>query len=231
MNGAENTDTVFIVAASHIVRAGLETVLETDERLLVAGGAAEISAAPPDVSPVQAVDVLLVNIERESEFAALTDFLKDADAGTPFPSIVAMLSAEFQTPEQIIELLQNGVRGILPNEAAADEIGAAINAAAHNLIVAPPEILETLFSTIAVEDFSSNAPEKPSDETVENLTTREREVLEFLVEGESNKIIADRLNISEHTVKFHVASIFGKLGVNTRTEAVTQALRRGLILL
>ncbi len=65
----------------------------------------------------------------------------------------------------------------------------------------------------------------------ENLTGREREVLDMLAEGASNKAIAFQLNISEHTVKFHVASIFGKLDASTRTEAVTVALRRGLILL
>jgi DNA-binding NarL/FixJ family response regulator len=68
-------------------------------------------------------------------------------------------------------------------------------------------------------------------EMFETLTAREKEVLEMLGEGASNKSIAYQLNISEHTVKFHVASIFAKLGVNTRTEAVTQALRNGLILL
>jgi DNA-binding CsgD family transcriptional regulator len=66
---------------------------------------------------------------------------------------------------------------------------------------------------------------------IETLTPREAEVLEMLADGASNKSIAYQLNISEHTVKFHVASIFAKLGVNTRTEAVTLALRRGLILL
>jgi NarL family two-component system response regulator YdfI len=68
-------------------------------------------------------------------------------------------------------------------------------------------------------------------EAIEPLTARERDVLQMLSQGLGNKEIAARLKISEHTVKFHVASILGKLGASTRTEAVSVALRRGLILL
>jgi DNA-binding NarL/FixJ family response regulator len=231
MNGENDIITIFIVAASPIARAGLEAVLQIDERLIVTGSAAEISAAPSVFSFGQTVDVLLVNVQQSGELVALTEFLSGDGEDTSSPSIVALLSTDFQNPEQAIELLQNGVRGILPRGATASEIIAAIGAAANNLIVAPPEILETLFSSNTIEDYLPNVKKNLSDEAVKDLTPREREVLEFLVEGESNKVIAYRLHISEHTVKFHVASIFGKLGVNTRTEAVTQALRRGLILL
>jgi len=231
MNGENDIIALFIVAASPIARAGLEAVLQIDERLIVTGSAAEISAAPSVFSFGQTVDVLLVNVQQSGELVALTEFLSGDGEDTSSPSVVALLSTDFQNPEQAIELLQNGVRGILPRGATASEIIAAIGAAANNLIVAPPEILETLFSSNTIEDYLPNVKKNLSDEAVKDLTPREREVLEFLVEGESNKVIAYRLHISEHTVKFHVASIFGKLGVNTRTEAVTQALRRGLILL
>jgi two-component system, NarL family, response regulator YdfI len=75
---------------------------------------------------------------------------------------------------------------------------------------------------IVVEHVMESAIDEP-------LTAREREVLEWLAEGLSNRAIADRLDISEHTVKFHVASVYGKLGVSTRTQAVRRGLRRGLI--
>ncbi|MCA1615145.1 MAG: response regulator transcription factor [Acidobacteria bacterium] len=71
----------------------------------------------------------------------------------------------------------------------------------------------------------------PAEPGREALTPREREVLEMLAEGLSNKEIAWRLNISEHTVKFHLASVFAKLDVSTRTEAVMQGLRRGLLMM
>lgn len=69
------------------------------------------------------------------------------------------------------------------------------------------------------------------DSAVESLTPREAEVLELLAEGMSNKGIAARLNISDQTVKFHVAAICGKLGADNRTDAVRRAIRRGLIAL
>ena len=76
-------------------------------------------------------------------------------------------------------------------------------------------------------------PEEATDALVvyEPLTAREREVLEWLALGLSNRAIAERLGISEHTVKFHVGSIYGKLGASSRAEAVRRAARRGLITL
>jgi DNA-binding NarL/FixJ family response regulator len=70
-----------------------------------------------------------------------------------------------------------------------------------------------------------------ADELAEPLSDRELEVLDLLAEGLSNKLIAHRLNISEHTVKTHIASIFMKLGASSRTEAVSRAVRRGLVML
>jgi DNA-binding NarL/FixJ family response regulator len=65
--------------------------------------------------------------------------------------------------------------------------------------------------------------------SVESLTSRERDVLELLAEGLSNRRVAERLGISDHTVKFHVASIYGKLGASSRAELIRRAARRGLI--
>lgn len=236
MNAEKDRITIYVVAASPIARAGLEAVLQTEEKLIVAGSAQEISHAPLlGFSDGRTIDVLLANIERQKEFDALTEFLSGDDAGAiedaGFTLVVALLTNDFQNSRQAIRLLQAGARAILPNDATAEEIVAAVNAAANDLIVVPPQILETLLSASSTERFSIDAEAELPAELFESLTPREREVLELLGEGESNKAIARRLKISEHTVKFHVASIFGKLGAGTRTEAVTVALRRGLILL
>lgn len=231
MSGENDVIKVYIVAASAVARAGLEAVVRSDEKLLVAGGAVEISAVPFGFSSAQSIDVLLTNVEREKDFAALLEFLGDETAD-PTLAVVALVAPDFQSLEWTMRLLRGGARGILPFEATSGEITAAIGAAANNLIAAAPEMLDALVSAPQTENFlPSDARDAPNDEAIESLTAREREVLEMLGEGASNKAIAYGLNISEHTVKFHVASIFGKLGVNTRTEAVTQALRRGLILL
>ena len=232
MNGEETVITVLIVAASAIVRAGLESVLHGDESIVIAGSAAEISAALPVLSVGQTTDVLLINVEGKKDFETLIEFVSDAESNeNNFPSVVALFSNELQTAAHLLNALQNNLRGILPHDASAEELSAAIKAAALDLTVLSPEFTELILSSRETGILDSIGEKQFDEESVEKLTAREDQVLELLVEGESNKRIANLLNISEHTVKFHVASIFGKLGATTRTEAVTVALRRGLILL
>jgi DNA-binding NarL/FixJ family response regulator len=116
------------------------------------------------------------------------------------------------------------VRAVLPREVTPEQLRAALEAAAVGLVVVQPSELDTILpATVG----SSTAV----DELPEPLTRREREVLQMLAAGLGNKEIAVRLVISDHTVKFHVASILGKLGVSTRTEAVSAGIRRGLVML
>jgi len=117
------------------------------------------------------------------------------------------------------QALRAGVRGILPVDVDGNQLRAAIRAIAQGLVVLYPSEVRVTWR----EDAEEIA--------VEVLTPREKEVLQMLGLGRSNKEIAGRLKISEHTAKFHVASVLGKLGAATRTEAVSIAMRRGLILL
>jgi DNA-binding CsgD family transcriptional regulator len=114
-----------------------------------------------------------------------------------------------------------GVRALLPHDASPAEIVAAIEAAAAGLAVIDPGELESLVAESPAQPAADPGP----------LTARELEVLRLLADGVANKNIAWQLQISEHTVKFHVAQILAKLNAGTRTEAVTQGIRRGLILL
>jgi len=236
MNGKNDTITVFIVAGSTVTRAGLRSVLQTVEDLVVIGEAAKFFAASPEFSAGRAIDVWLVNIERQDEFDALLEFLGDGEfEDDPLPFVVSILARDFQNAEQVVQLLQSGVRGILPPVASSAEIKATVEAAANGLVSFLPEILEGILTfpeTVKSPGFAGENGQKTlSGEMIESLTPRETEILEMLADGASNKSIAYRLDISEHTVKFHVASIFAKLGAGSRTEAVTLALRRGLILL
>ena len=233
MNDEGRTTTVFIVARSIIAQAGLESVLSDDENIIVTGSAAEISAASSFFSIGIAPDVVLINVERNKDYDKLLEFLSETDEPdeTNFPFVVALLAPELQTSANIKNALENNLRGALPHDATSNELSAAIKAAANNMTILPPEFMEIFLSSDETEIINSTSANQSENEFVERLTTREREVLELLVEGESNKRIANLLNISEHTVKFHVASVFGKLDANTRTEAVTIAIRRGLIFL
>ena len=110
-----------------------------------------------------------------------------------------------------------GLRAALPFGATAEEIAAAVRAVHAGLLALHPDAL---------------APSRVGDAAVEPgtpLTAREREIVELMAEGASNRVIASRLAISRHTVKFHVASILAKLGARSRAEAVAVALRRGLL--
>jgi DNA-binding NarL/FixJ family response regulator len=116
---------------------------------------------------------------------------------------------------------------IVSPEAPASELQAAVTAAAQGLIVLPTLLLDQLLGTrgpalVQTLDLGSDLPQEP-------LTSREQEVLEFLSQGLSNKMIARELQISEHTVKFHISSLYTKLGTSTRAEAVSRGARLGLI--
>ena len=89
--------------------------------------------------------------------------------------------------------------------------------------------LEVVDRAELAEAVVSLPPSRPADPLIEALTPREHEVLELVADGLPNREIAQALSISEHTVKFHLASIFGKLGVSTRTEAVQRGVRLGVI--
>ena len=177
---------VWIETASTVTRAGFESVLE---------GNAGIKLVD---SPAQAEVVLREDLPLESEGSGR------------LPAVVLM------DGPLTSRLFRRGVHAILPRDAAADQIVAALYAASVGLIAIPVEASALL------------GPAEPDSE-IENLTPREMETLEMLAEGISNKQIAARLHISEHTAKFHVNSILGKLGAGTRTEAVMRGLRSGLL--
>ncbi|NWF62258.1 MAG: response regulator transcription factor [Fischerella sp.] len=118
------------------------------------------------------------------------------------------------------------IRGVLLNVCTESEIIATVEAVASGLVVLHPDAVEYLLN---LPELSASNPALLNP--VQALTPREIEVLDMLGSGLSNKAIAKRLQISEHTVKFHISSIFQKLGVSTRTEAVTVGVRLGLIML
>lgn len=119
-----------------------------------------------------------------------------------------------------------GVRAILPHSISSAELAAAVVAAAHGLVVFHPSELPSL-EPVGGSAIGVGAPDDTG--VGEPLTIRETEVLRLLADGDGNKIIAYKLGISEHTVKFHVSQIMSKLGAGSRTEAAAVGIRRGLV--
>jgi len=114
-----------------------------------------------------------------------------------------------------MDLIRSGARGVLPIDATPEQIGLALRAVAADLVIMPPEAV--------------HRTQPPAVGTA--LTARETEVVRMIAVGLANKEIAYRLGISEHTVKFHVSALLGKLGAASRAEAIAIGVRRGIVLL
>ena len=225
---------VFIVAQSDVVRAELEALIAGEEDLRVIASAVDwsILAAPETELP----DVVIYDTERRGADTpgSLQSYLGELREGSDVPAVI-LIGAE--RDEWLREFLSTGlVRATLSRSASSAEIVAAVRAVSNGLIALDAESFAAVFPRSAANFDSANAA--PYDQhsssvepLIEDLTPREREVLEMLAEGFSNKEIASRMKISEHTVKFHVASIFGKLGASSRTEAVTLGIRQGLVMM
>jgi DNA-binding NarL/FixJ family response regulator len=210
---------VLVAAALPTVRAGLASVLRAEPGFEVVGEAAsagDLLALAASSQP----EVALLELESgQEELTGAVWQLADEAPGT---ALVLLCDAE---EGWAAEALRAGVRGVLARAATAAEITAATLAAARGLVVLQPAAVRALAPPERVPAPLGLAV------GAEALTPRELEVLRLVSEGLGNKIISRRLGISEHTVKFHVGAIMAKLGAASRTEAVTQAARRGLIML
>jgi NarL family two-component system response regulator YdfI len=199
---------VHIAASSAVVRAGLESVICSNGAFSLEGAS---SVDGLQTAFVQA-DVLVAAL------AQLSDDQVTALAAQPVPVVVL---ADIPEAPVLLSALRGNIRAVLAPESTPEEILAAVQSAAAGLMTLQPGSLEALGQP-------GRSVDTPLDDP---LTPREVEVLGMLAEGLSNKIIAYRLGISEHTVKFHVTSILGKLQAGSRTDAVMQGIRRGLVMM
>ncbi|MBI5304470.1 MAG: response regulator transcription factor [Chloroflexi bacterium] len=195
---------ILIIADDPLARAGIAALLAKQPNCQVVGQSAreEIIA---DVIAVYRPDVIVV------------DWRVSSDAREFGAPVLALVSDANSAREAWLA----GARGVLLRQASGEQIAAALGAVVEGLTVFEPSLAASVFP----------ARESSRDALREELTPRESQVLRLLAEGKSNKTIARELDISEHTVKFHVNAILGKLNAQSRTEAVVIATRLGLVML
>lgn len=203
---------ILVAAETAVARAGLEAVVAQSPSFSLAGSV-DPAALAERIHELQPDVVLL------EHRGAIEDSIESLTASGP---IFVMLT-DREDAGALLASPHSGLRAVLPLDAAAHEILAALSAAHAGLVVLHPDLLGSL-------SIAGPAPQTPQAADA-SLTPREIEVLRMLAEGLANKNIAWKLGISEHTVKFHITSIFTKLSVSSRAEAVAAGMRRGLILL
>jgi DNA-binding NarL/FixJ family response regulator len=209
---------VLVLSETAFARAGLKTILREDGRFEPVQRAIPIAslAQLSILTSGTAADVALAEIPDKRQLLSLAPSHEEA------PTIPLVLLVNDLTRNELLRALSAGVRGLLRRDARPQEIFTAIEAAAAGLTAFGPEELELLIP-------SSISMDQVDEPALDALSQRETEVLALMAQGLANKNIADRLHISEHTVKFHVSSILSKLGAASRTEAVAKGLKDGLL--
>ena len=194
---------VALLTDDPLLRTGLTSLLAQNESIsVVEDGSAEVALWDAGNAPSK-------TLSRLSE-------LKSLDM-----PVVAVVG----DPAHVAPALAAGARGVVLRDQVGPGIHAALTAVRSGLTV-----MDTaLASSLVPSQPAANTNVAPHAKGRGELTERERQVVQLLSEGLSNKLIADRLGISDHTAKFHVNGVMMKLGASTRTEAVVEAMRRGLI--
>lgn len=204
---------VMLVDDHAMVRRGLATFLMVFDDLLLVGeaenGASAIQRCAETAPDVVLMDMVMPEVDGISATRAIRQ---------QFPAVQIIALTSFKDRQLIKNALEAGAIGYLLKDVSADELARAIRAAHAGRATLSPEIAQVIVQA---------AGETPSPGL--DLTERERAVLVLLVEGLNNTQIAARLVVSPSTIKSHVSNILSKLGASSRTEAVTLALRHGLV--
>jgi NarL family two-component system response regulator LiaR len=212
---------VLIVDDHAVVREGLRTFLELQDGIEVAGEAADGEEAVAQAASL-APDVILMDLvmPRLDGIGAMRALRERGS-----PSHVIVLTS-FLDDERLMPALQAGAAGYLLKDVEPAELARAVRSACADEALIDPTVAARLLRRLGEHTAGPSAP--AATDRVE-LTRREREVLELIAAGYSNKRIAFELAIAEKTVKTHVGHLLAKLGVADRTQAALLAVRRGLV--
>ncbi len=213
---------VVIIDDHPIVRAGMRAILDctNDIRVVAEGGSGEealhlVRTIAPDVL---VLDVGLPD-ENGINVAARIRAIKSTTA-------VLILTAH-NDPQLVFNLLQNGAIGYVLKDEALETLANAVRAASSGKSWLSPSVASQVIER-AISHTEPQQEEVQKDSKVADLTPREYEILCLLAEGLDNTAIADRLTLTKRTVQNHISTIYGKIGLNSRTEAMLYALHHGM---
>jgi DNA-binding NarL/FixJ family response regulator len=206
---------VLVVDDHPIVRQGLVAVLSDEDDLEVVGEAGSGREAIALASRLRP-DVVLLDLEMaEIDGIEAIPSLLSASA-----SLAVLVFTAYDTDERVLGAIHAGARGYLLKGASADEIARGIRTVASGGSYLEPRVASKVLAEVSSGGLHRSGT---------SLSAREREVLRLVADGLPTKQIATALSISERTVKFHVSSIFHKLGAENRAQAVALAAQRGLL--
>ena len=208
-----------LIADDHlIIRQGLRLILETESDFNLVGEASDGAEAVSLCKKLKP-DVVLMDL-RMPNMDGLTAIEKLREEQ---PDIAVIILTTFNEDELMLRGLQAGARGYLLKDTGRSTLFDTIRAASRGETLLKPEIMARVLA-------QKNAPAaKSKSDSTFNLTEREYEVLESVARGERSKEVASHLGISERTVKAHLASIYNKLGVDSRAAAIAVAAQNGLL--
>jgi DNA-binding NarL/FixJ family response regulator len=217
MNKAVQAKIRILIADDHpVVREGLSTMLSREEDIEVVGQAENGQKAidkARDLHP----DIILMDL-RMPEIDGI-EAMRQIKLSNPEIKFIVLTT--YDNDEYIFKGIESGARAYLLKDSPREDLFRAIRGVSKGESIIEPAVAGKVLDRFA--ELSRHA--QPS----ETLSEREVEVLALMAKGASNKVIAATLNIGESTAKTHIQSIFNKLGVNVRTEAVTEAVKKGII--
>jgi two-component system, NarL family, response regulator NreC len=212
--------TRIVLADDHtLMRAGLRVLLEREADLVVVGEA-EDGRQTIDLMETLQPDVLVLDIAMPN----LNGIEAARQIVVKHPGIAVVILSMHSDESYVLRALKAGVRGYLLKDSAESDLVRAIRAVRGGKAFFSPAVGKTL-----LEDYVRQLQQRNEEDSYELLTSREREILQLVAEGNSNKDVANRLNLSPYTVETHRAHILHKLGLHTVPDLIRYALRKGIV--
>ncbi len=224
MRKLDNDIRIFIVDDNTNHSAGIKQLLELQSSYSIAGTAANGEEAVKIINEGN-VDIVLMdmNMPEQDGVSVIQNIL------SVNPDLTVLALTGYDDPDLIYRAMRAGAKGYILKTMVTSQLINALDEVLNNKVYLPPTLATKFFDEFQSKAAKAQRPDPTKKALLNYLTNREKEVLTLLTEGITYKGVADRLVISETTVKTHVNNIFQKLQVNDRTQAVLYALRYGLV--